>query len=129
MKFPGTVNLSDKTFGAVAQEVAQSAIAAGFKHVVLMGDHGGGQDALKQVASALDGKGARVHYVGDHYFKSQAEHAGVEDTSELMALDHDGKWIRSDKPGSRQASAERGKRLLDAKVDNAVAQIRALVGK
>jgi creatinine amidohydrolase/Fe(II)-dependent formamide hydrolase-like protein len=129
MKFPGTVNLSDKTFGAVAQEVAQSAIAAGFKHVVLMGDHGGGQDALRQVASALDGKGARVHYIGDAYFKSQAEHAGIEDTSELMYLDRDGKWIRSDKPGSRQASAERGKRLLDAKVDNAVAQIRALVGK
>jgi creatinine amidohydrolase/Fe(II)-dependent formamide hydrolase-like protein len=129
MKFPGTVNLSDKTFGAVAQEVAQSAIAAGFKHVVLMGDHGGGQDALKQVASALDGKGARVHYVGGHYFKSQAAHAGVEDTSELMALDSDGKWIRRDKPESRQASAERGKRLLDAKVDNAVAQIRVLVGK
>jgi creatinine amidohydrolase/Fe(II)-dependent formamide hydrolase-like protein len=46
-----------------------------------------------------------------------------------MALDSDGKWIRRDKPESRQASAERGKRLLDAKVDNAVAQIRALVGK
>ena len=130
MKFPGTVNLSDQTFGAVAQEVAQSAIAAGFKHVVLMGDHGGGQEALKRVASALDGKGARVHYIGDAYFKSQAEHAGVEDTSELMFLDRDGKWIRRDKLGdSRKASAELGKRLLDTKVDHAVAQIRALVGK
>jgi creatinine amidohydrolase/Fe(II)-dependent formamide hydrolase-like protein len=130
LKFPGTVSLSDQTFGAVAQEVAQSAIAAGFKHVVLMGDHGGGQEALKQVASALDGKGARVHYVGDHYFKSQAPHAGVEDTAELMYLDRDGKWIRRDKLGdSRKASAEQGKRLLDTKVDNAVAQIRALVGR
>ena len=129
MKFPGTVNLSDQTFGAVAREVAQSAIAAGFKHVVLMGDHGGGQDALRQVASALDGKGARVHYIGDVYFKSQAEHAGIEDTSELMFLDRDGKWIRRDQLDSRQASAELGKRLLDRKVDNAVAQIRTLVGK
>jgi len=128
MKFPGTVNLSDKTFGAVAQEVAQSAIAAGFKHVVLMGDHGGGQDALKQVASALDGKGARVHYIGDVYFQSQAPHAGVEDTSELMFIDRDGKWIRRDKLDSK-ASAELGRKLVEKKVDSAVAQIRTLVGK
>ena len=128
MKFPGTVNLSDKTFGAVAQEVAQSAIAAGFKHVVLMGDHGGGQDALKQVAAALDGKGARVHYIGDVYFKSQAPHAGAEDTSELMFLDREGKWIRRDKLDGK-ASAELGRKSLDAKVQNAVAQIRRLVGK
>ena len=128
MKFPGTVNLSDRTFGAVAQEVAHSAIAAGFRHVVLMGDHGGGQDALKQVASALDGKGARVHYIGDVYFQSQAPHAGVEDTSELMFIDRDGKWIRRDKLDSK-ASVELGRKLVEKKVDSAVAQIRTLVGK
>src|SRR6185295_1489882 len=54
MKFPGTVSLSETTFGEVAREVALSAISAGFKNVVLMGDHGGGQDALKQVAVELD---------------------------------------------------------------------------
>jgi creatinine amidohydrolase/Fe(II)-dependent formamide hydrolase-like protein len=154
MKFPGTVNLSDKTFGAVAQEVAQSAIAAGFKHVVLMGEHGGGQDALRQVAKALDGKGARVHYVADAYSKAQdeiraylvkrklpvGEHAGIEDTSELMFLDREQKWIRRDKLARgdaksgvdgdpRLASAELGKTFLDLKIAAAVAQIRNLVGK
>src|SRR5437870_1021979 len=49
MKFPGSVNVSSETFAAVAHDVALSAIAAGFKHVALMGDHGGGQSALKKV--------------------------------------------------------------------------------
>ena len=142
LKFPGTVNLTDKTFGAVAREVARSALAAGFKNVVLLGDHGGGQDALKQVASELDKewrrKGAHVHYIGDAYLKSQGKHAGIEDTSELMFLDREQKWIRRDKLAAgdaksgvdgdpRQATAELGKRSLDMKIKNAVAQIRSLV--
>src|SRR5258706_6925793 len=44
MGFPGSVSLSPETFGAVAREVAGSAISAGFRNVFLMGDHGGGQD-------------------------------------------------------------------------------------
>jgi creatinine amidohydrolase/Fe(II)-dependent formamide hydrolase-like protein len=140
MKFPGTVNLSGKTFAAVANDVAQSAIAAGFKHVVLMGDHGGGQDELKEVAQALDraGKGARVFYIPDVYTKSTGKHAGLEDTSELMYLDRDGRWVRRDKMAEasaangaegdpRHATPELGRKLLDNKVKSAVAQIRQLV--
>jgi creatinine amidohydrolase/Fe(II)-dependent formamide hydrolase-like protein len=156
MKFPGTVTLSDATFGAVAREVALSAISAGFKNVVLMGDHGGGQDALKQVANELDqewgSKSAHVYYVPDLYYKSQEQvreyltergmvvgrHAGIHDTSEVMFLDKEQKWIRKDKlaPGDektgidgdpRQASAELGKTFLDIKINSAVAQIKSLV--
>ena len=144
MKFPGSVNVSDQTFAAVAREVAASALAAGFKNVVLMGDHGGGQDALRQIAAELDrewvGKGARVYYIGDAYYKSQAPHAGMEDTSELMFLDRESRWVRRDKLAAadkrsgvdgdpRRASTELGKKFLDLKVDNAVAQIRSLVEK
>jgi creatinine amidohydrolase/Fe(II)-dependent formamide hydrolase-like protein len=143
MKFPGSVNVSDATFAAVAREAAASAISAGFKNVLLMGDHGGGQDALKQVAAELDRqwsrKGVRVYYVGDAYYKSQAAHAGLEDTSELMFLDRENRWIRRDKLAAgdknsgvegdpRRASPELGKKFLDLKVDNAVAQIQALLG-
>jgi creatinine amidohydrolase/Fe(II)-dependent formamide hydrolase-like protein len=158
MQFPGSVTLSDQTFAAVAREVAASMLSAGFRKVVLMGDHGGGQDALKQVAAGLDKewrpKGARVHYIPDAYYKAQeqiraylvkrnlptGEHAGIEDTSELMFLDREQKWIRRDKLARgdrksgvdgdpRQASPELGKALLDIKVNNAVTQIRKLVGK
>ena len=69
MAFPGTVSVSEATYGAVAREVVHSAIAAGFTHVALMGDHGGGQRTLKQVAEALHAaaspKGLHVSSIPD----------------------------------------------------------------
>ena len=156
MHFPGTISVSEATFGAVAREVALSAISAGFRNVVLMGDHGGGQDALKEVARSLERewapRGARVFYIPDVYYKSQERvqaylaerglvagaHAGIPDTSEVMFIDRNAKWIRKDKlargdPGSgvdgdpRQASAELGRLFLEFKVQSAVEQIRRLV--
>ena len=156
MAFPGSVSLAPETFGAVAREVAASAIAAGFRNVFLMGDHGGGQEVLKKVAGELDAqwapKGIRVRYVPDLYYKSQeqarqylaqrgiaaGEHAGNPDTSEILFLDKAGKWIRRDKlaPGDkangvdgdpRKASAELGKVFIQFKISSAVAQIRSML--
>jgi creatinine amidohydrolase len=158
IRYPGTINLSDATFAAVAREVGQSMFAAGFRVVCFMGDHGGGQEALKNVATELDRewwpKGRRAHYIGDAYYKAEAQihaylvdkklppgaHAGIEDTSQLMFLDRGQKWIRRDKLGEaqekngvdgdpRRASASLGKALLEIKVNAAVAQIESLVRK
>jgi creatinine amidohydrolase/Fe(II)-dependent formamide hydrolase-like protein len=159
MRFPGSVSLLPETFGGVAREVAESAIAAGFRNVFLLGDHGGGQDVLKKVAAELDAqwapKGIRVRYVPDVYFKSQEQaaryltehglpvgaHAGIPDTAQVMYLDHDKRWIRRDKlaPGDksngvdgdpRQATPELGKIFIQYKVASAVNQIRnMLAGK
>ena len=156
MRFPGSVSVSQDTFGAVAREVALSAIAAGFKNVVLMGDHGGDQEALKTVAGGLDNewspKGIHVRYIPDLYYKEKEQmreyltkrnmaidqHAGIDDTSEVMFIDTDGKWIRKDKlaPDNgkmgvegdpTQASAELGRMFIEFKIQDAVAQIRGLV--
>ena len=115
MHFPGSVSLTPDVFASVVREVAQSAIAAGFKQVYLMADHGEGQTRLKAVAEELDAewanRGVLVRYVPDLYFKSQQHaravlasrgiewgtHAGAWDTSELMALDKSRRWIRRDK--------------------------------
>ena len=158
MRFPGTVTVSDDTYGAVARDVARSALAAGFTHVVLMGDHGGGQKALEAVARELDATarahGARVHYIGDLYFKSAEDsakylksrgitagtHASVSDTSQVMAIDRDSKWVHADRIAlassangvegdPRGASAEIGRELLAIKVRNAVAQIRQALAR
>jgi len=155
-RFPGTVSLSDATFAAVAREVALSALGAGFKNVVLMGEHGDGQRALDRVARQLDrswaAKGAHVYYIPDAYYGArrrvraylveqglpEGRHAGIYDTSELMALDAGERWVRRDKlaQGSpktgvdgdpRQSSATLGKMFLDIKVSSAVEQIRRLV--
>lgn len=114
MRFPGSVSVSDKTFAAVAEEVARSARAAGFRQIVLMGDHGGGQQALARVAAQLDRQwasaGTRVHYVADLYYATEKRvgeyltrrglpvggHAGIPDTSELLYVDKAGKWVRKE---------------------------------
>jgi hypothetical protein len=44
MRFPGSVTLPPDVFSGLVRAVAQSALAAGFKLVALMGDHGGGQE-------------------------------------------------------------------------------------
>ena len=123
LKYAGTVSVSVQTFAAVARDVAKSALASGFQTVVLMGDHGGGQDELKAVAREL---GGRVFYVGDAYHKTTGKHAGVEDTSELLYVARD--KVRTEKIPAG-ASAERGRELIEQKVKLAVTQIRLLTAK
>jgi len=112
-RFPGTINLSPETFSQVNAEVADSMMKAGFKYIILMGDHGGNQVPLKALAPKLDAKyrsqGVRVFYSSDAYIKSDREieaylmehgfppsrHAGVADTSELWAVN--AKYVRPDK--------------------------------
>jgi len=112
-RFPGTINLSPATFSRVNTEVAGSMIKAGFKYIILMGDHAGNQAPLKALAPKLDAKycsqGVRVFYSSDAYTKSDREieayltehgfppsrHAGVADTSQLWAVN--AKYVRPDK--------------------------------
>src|SRR4029077_17937472 len=161
MRFPGSVSLTAQTYHAVVHDVAVSAIDAGFKHVFIMGDHGDGQDVLRSTANELDTgwrpKGVRIFYVPDLYYKEKQQalayessslgihhdvHAGTDDTSELMALDAQHRWIRSDKlaesSGVRtavtgvdgdptKATPALGKIFINEKVDDAVTQIRQLL--
>src|SRR6202041_942877 len=55
-KLPGTIGLTNEIFAAVNERVAEELIRDGFKTVVLMGDHGGGQEQLGEVAKKLDAK-------------------------------------------------------------------------
>jgi len=123
MRFPGTVTLSSEVFLGVMRQVAQSAVAAGFKQVYLMGDHGGGQAELRLAAEGLDTdarrKGARVYYVdiatqsGQQMNAYLAErkitpggHAGVTETAQVEALDKDGRHIRRDRFAASAAGPE-----------------------
>ena len=117
MAFPGSSSLTDETYGMVLRDIALGAATAGFRDIVLIGDHGGGQDVLKQTAATLDARlrasGARVFYCDDLYFKSRDEfsrylrehnvtgegHAGVEDTSAILYVKPE--WVRKDKIAER----------------------------
>ena len=112
--WPGTVDLPTDLFIAVNQAVVDSMVVNGFKNIVLMAEHGGGQKELEQLAARMNAKysakGIHVHYCGDNYFKARNDfdtwltanhlplstHAGIPDTSELMYLGED-KYIRKDK--------------------------------
>jgi creatinine amidohydrolase len=112
---PGTIGLTNELLAAVLERVSDQAIATGFKNVILMGDHGGGQpNVYRDTAKKLDDKyapqGMHVFYCDevysrrmadfDAYLKSQnlpaGGHASIIDTSEMLYLGGDKGWVRKD---------------------------------
>jgi creatinine amidohydrolase len=102
---PGTLGLSNEVFGQMLTEIAEQSITTGFKNVILMGDHGGGQpQVFAEVAKKLDEKyapkGVHVYFCDEVYKKAQddfdnwlvahgyprSSHAGIPDTSEMLYL-------------------------------------------
>ncbi len=115
MRFPGTVSISSEVFLGVMRQTAQSAAAAGFRNIFLMGDHGGGQSELRIAAESVDAewraKGVRVYYVSDVNTKAGQQinaylkeknivgggHAAVAETAQVMFLDQGKTLIHADK--------------------------------
>ena len=111
---PGTIGLTNEIFEAINEQIAEELIKTGFRNVVLMGDHGGGQAQLKAVAAKLDakyaGQGIRVVFCDEVYGKANGDfdawlktqgypgsaHAGIPDTSEMLYLGGDKGWVRKE---------------------------------
>src|SRR5215510_1211147 len=76
-KFPGSIGLSSELFTRVNEAVVEDMAKEGFKNIVLMGDHGGGQDELKKLAAAVDAKyvpqGNHVYFSGAVYEQSRMD--------------------------------------------------------
>ena len=73
---PGTIGLTNEILSAILERLAEQAIATGFKNVVLMGDHGGGQPTVyAEVAAKLEAKyapqGMHVIYADSVYAPAQ----------------------------------------------------------
>jgi creatinine amidohydrolase len=113
-QLPGTIGLTPELLAAVLERITEQTIVTGFRNVILMGDHGGGQpDVYRDVATRLDAKyapqGVRVFYCDEVYAKAQGDfeawlesqgyprssHAGIPDTSEMLYLGGD-TWVRKD---------------------------------
>jgi len=112
---PGTIGLTPELLSAILERVSEQAIATGFKNVIVMGDHGGGQpDAYATVAKKLDEKyapkGIHVYFCDEVYKKAQddfdewlvkngyprSSHAGIPDTSTMLYLGGDKGWVRKE---------------------------------
>jgi creatinine amidohydrolase/Fe(II)-dependent formamide hydrolase-like protein len=111
---PGTIGITPEILAAILERISEQAITTGFKNVILMGDHGGGQPTVyADVAKKLDDKyasqGVHVYYCDEVYSKRQADfdkwladqgyprssHAGIPDTSEMLYLGGD-TWVRKE---------------------------------
>jgi creatinine amidohydrolase/Fe(II)-dependent formamide hydrolase-like protein len=71
MRYPGSISVSSETYKRLLTDIAASLRANGFKHVILIGDSGGNQQGMKEVAAELsakwtDGK-AKVHFIPEYY--------------------------------------------------------------
>jgi creatinine amidohydrolase/Fe(II)-dependent formamide hydrolase-like protein len=161
MAYAGTISVPPRVFGDILEATARSLRAHGFTDIFLVGDSLDNQAIQAEVAVRLSrewqGSGVRVHQVGDYYaangqtdwllregetLDSIGTHAGIRDTSELLAIRPEGvradmldpKWGFNLAPTGNngqpaRASAERGRRLLELKVDAAVRQIRGMLTK
>jgi creatinine amidohydrolase len=151
MAYAGTISVPDAVFSGILEAAANSFKAHGFKTIVLLGDSGPNQAPQRALAAKLSAawkdSGVRVMNADTYYAANGAEayllgegetaatiglHAGIRDTSELMAIDASGVRLAGAKPDSdgasgdpRRATVERGQKLLALKVAAAVAEIRA----
>jgi creatinine amidohydrolase len=70
MKYPGTISLTEDTYRALLTDICTSMKVGGFKRIVLVGDSGGNQDGMKEVAEKLNSAwagAAKVVYVPEFY--------------------------------------------------------------
>ena len=154
-KWPGSVDLAPDLYAKVNEAVVASMVTNGFRNIVLMGDHGGGQQELASLAQTLNTRYApqsvHVYFCSSVYREARDDfnvwlkqhnlpvgtHASIPDTSELMYLGGD-EYVRKDRlalgnPDNgitgdpRPSSKEIGKRVFDMKVKYGVAEIRRLV--
>jgi len=102
---PGAIQVDAVTFKGIIQGGVESLMYIGFKDIFLMGDHGGGQNEMRQVSEEMTAKfaakGIRVHYVGDFYQKTHddidmymyehklpiAGHGAMMETSKMLFLE------------------------------------------
>lgn len=171
MRYAGSITLPNEPFVQVLVWAGRSFKANGFTDIVLIGNSGGNQAGLKAAAEQLNkewaGSATRAHFVGAYYDAGAptapvaespydrwliergetkdtiGSHAGIRDTSTLMAVEaaafKKGQLVRWDKlaPGGgfegsgvsgdpTRASVERGKAGNELKIEAAIKQIKAV---
>lgn len=102
---PGGITVSREVFKGLKLAEIESQVWNGFKNIFVMGDHGGGQQSMKEAAEEMNTKyasrGVHVFYVPDFYSKYQddvqmymyehklpiAGHGAMMETSKMLFLE------------------------------------------
>jgi len=147
LRFPGTMGVPEDVYAGMLEGIARSLKAGGFKTICFIADHGGSLKPQAEVAQRLTREwaqeGVRVLDVSDYYADAAeteylarlgetaaaiGQHAGIADTSELMAAHPEGVDLQryADTPYTMEptgasgnpmkSSAERGRALLNIKI-------------
>jgi creatinine amidohydrolase/Fe(II)-dependent formamide hydrolase-like protein len=159
MRYPGTISLPNTYFMKVVEYTARSHRASGFTRIVFIGDSGGNQSGMQEVADALNeewrGGSTRIYFVPAYYsangfrewLQDQGEteetigrHAGIADTSELLAVAPGQVRMDAREPGGgfegsgvsgdpTRASAEYGRKGIALKVETTVRELRRMMAE
>lgn len=116
--FPGTITLADRVFQNVLKSYVQCLIETGFRHIIIICSHGGNIQAVKQILPLLKkeySERASIEAVlgieqkdelinrwleTNGYSKGEAGvHAGLSETSCMLALRPDSVRLEKVKPG------------------------------
>ena len=104
-KIPGGITVSREIFKGLKLAEIESMVWNGFKNIFVMGDHGGGQQMMREAAEEMNTKyasrGVKVYYVPDFYSKFQDDvqmylyehklpiggHGAMMETSKMLYLE------------------------------------------
>jgi creatinine amidohydrolase len=91
--FPGTINVPADVYSEYTAAIVRSLAAAGFKHIFLLGDHGGSQAPLQALAPRMTKELAvHVDFIGDGYDKATAEIEALAKSRGMNGAGHGGLW-------------------------------------
>jgi creatinine amidohydrolase len=154
MKYPGTISLTEETYELLLIDICACFKTHGFEHIVLIGDSGGNQDGMENVAAKLNKKWAggktKVHFIAEYYDyldvdkwltkqgikqKSEGLHDDFAITAQMMTVDPTSvrmkQRIKADKfriNGIELAPAEKtielGKKIVDLRAEATVKAIK-----
>jgi creatinine amidohydrolase len=90
MLYPGTISLREPTYQALLSDICASLKTHGFKRIILIGDSGGNQPGMKQVAADLSekwkGSPCRIVFIPEYYQTNHVtqwlESQGIKQTPE-----------------------------------------------
>ncbi|MBI3697421.1 MAG: creatininase family protein [Acidobacteria bacterium] len=157
MKYPGSISVTQDTFQRLLTDIASSMKTHGFRHIILIGDSGGNQQGMKEVAAELSAKwaGSRttIHFIPEYYdypgvakwLETQGIHQvdeGIHDdvaiSSQMMTVDPNtvrmkqraakGKLSINGVSLASPKGVEIGKKVVEYRATITVAAIRKAIG-
>lgn len=159
MKYPGTISLTEETYERLLIDICASFRTHGFTKIVLIGDSGGNQKGMKNVAEQLNKKWAggktRVYFIPEYYdyaglnkwiatqgVKQVSE--GIHDdfviTAQMMAIDPNTVRFKQ-RVAAKKASIngvplepaektiEWGKKIIDYRAETTIKALKQAIAK